>query len=123
MQQSEIVTLLRIHLSNKQIDKFTTTRSRLKKGYYCYVFNRYLHRAKNELILQLGYLINDDYIDLEALRDLGLYETIRMNSIQYYPSIHDFSKIVKGKYSVKEKVIDNMLYAIILIDYSINFKE
>lgn len=76
--------------------------------------------ARIELIEQLDSLINHDYIELDRLKDLGLYETVRLNSVPYKISCSTFEIQIIKYYSLKEKVIDNMLFAINLIDYHTN---
>lgn len=120
LQQIEVIRELKIHLSSKQIKKYRSTYSRIQNGIYCWYFHHYLSKARIELIEQLDSLINHDYIELDRLKDLGLYETARLNSVPYKISCSTFEIQIRKYYSLKEKVIDNMLFAINLIDYHTN---
>lgn len=120
MKQKEILASLKIHLSQKQIKKWSTTHSSIGKGNTCMRLNHHLKKCNKELVLQLNQLINDNYIDLEVIKDLGLYETVRTECLPYCRPAIEFESKVVSNFKIKEKVIDNMLYAINLIDYSTN---
>lgn len=120
MQQLEIKKALRIHLSDKQIRNYSTSNNRLKKGSYCPKFNAYLKRANECLIHQLAELINENYIELDKIKELGLFDTIRIDCLDYRISYPVFESRVIINYKTKEQVINNMLYAINLIDFCIS---
>ena len=120
MQQKEIINSLKIHLSNRQIKRFDTTYKKMKRGDVCMKLNQHLKNCNRELTLQLSSLINDNYIDLDNLKQLGLYETVRVDCLPYCRPSTEFESKVVSNFRIKEKVIDNMLYAINLIDYSTN---
>jgi hypothetical protein len=118
MQQKQIISALKLHISSRQIPKFETSRVRMKYNNYCPHIRNYFLKCSGELITQLDSLINENDIELSKLRELGLYEAVRNNAINYSPSAIIFELQLLRNFKVKEKVIDNMLLAANMIDYS-----
>lgn len=121
MNQAETINTLGIHLPNYIFDK-RIYRYRVGKGIYCYKVESYLKNSVCLLSNQLSDLINENDIDLAVIRQNGLLSTIKKGMSLKQESERLQTRIIKH-FSVKEKVIDNMLFAIITIDYSLNFNS
>ena len=121
MKQLEIINKLKIHIPIV-VNNHITIRKRITRGEYCYNAENIFKKGCNCLIENLNSLVNENYIDLNTLKEYGFNGCVKQ---EMYPkhTCHAFQNNIMNKFSVKEKVIDNMLYAILLIDYSLNFKD
>jgi len=118
MKQAEVISILKIHLPNDIFNK-RVYRYRLQNGIYCYKSEKYLRDASVLLCGQLSELINENDIDLMEIRKHGLLSTVK-NGICPKQSAENFQFRILRRHSEKLMVIDNMLYAILLIDLCIN---
>jgi len=119
MKQKELIKTLSIVLPHHKMNRYGTSRYRLINDIYCPKIGMYLKDCRTNLIEQLDFLINDNYIDLCLLREYGLLTPIK-GGINPSDSAVTFEMYVMRNYEAKIKVINNILYAINLIDFHIN---
>jgi hypothetical protein len=121
MKQVDVIKILGIHIPFNTKNQITV-RKRLESKRYCFYAEMLLIKGRNDLVKNLNSLIADNYIECEELRESGCLPCLKQG-LHPNRSYDDFQTIMQRRFSVKEKVIDNMLYAINLIDYSVNFKH
>jgi len=119
MKQRELISTLIIVLPFKRMNKYQTSYYRLSNNIHCPKIGVYLKECRVKLIEQLDMIINDNSIDLCVLRDYGLLATIK-GGINTSDSAETFERFVMNNYNIKMKVINNILFAINLIDHHIN---
>jgi hypothetical protein len=118
LYQIEIIKELRVNLPDKYIKSCQSSRRKLKLNGFSYHVDNHLKKSNNVLISQLDMLINDNDIEMCLIKDLGFNRTINKGCLNYKMSCAVFENYIFRNKAIKDKVIDNMLYAILLIDYS-----
>ena len=119
MKQRELITELLIVLPFKRMNKYQTSYYRLLNNIHCPKIGVYLKECRFKLIEQLDMIINDNSIDLCVLREYGLLATVK-GGVNPSDSASTFERYVMNNYEIKMKVINNILFAINLIDYHTN---
>lgn len=125
LYQIDIINKLSINLPDKYVRNCRSSRNRLRFKYYSYQINFFFKESNDILINQLHLLINDNYIDVCMLKEHGFYRTIRKSCVDYNPSCTYFEMYLLRNKEIRDKTINNLLHAILLLDYanSIDFRN